>query len=181
VAAGDIGELAADIEWARRVLSQRFATVAWAPGNHELWICGADPVQLQTGLYCAVVLLYDYSFLPPGATTAAEGLARALEAGVVCTDEILLHSDPYPSREAWCPARVEMTERRLAGLQPGNGTVLMSHFPLIREPRKLVLPRVRAVLRHDAHGRLARQVRRRRGGVRVSAYPTHNLARRSAV
>ena len=26
----------------------------------------------------------------------------AHEAGVVCTDEILLHPDPYPSREAWC-------------------------------------------------------------------------------
>jgi hypothetical protein len=45
-----------------------------------------------------------------------------------------LHSDPYPSREAWCPTRVEMTERRLAGSRPGIRTVSTSHFPLIREP-----------------------------------------------
>jgi 3',5'-cyclic AMP phosphodiesterase CpdA len=164
--AGDIGDLVADIEWALRVLSRRFATVVWAPGNHELWTCPADPVQLRgqrryqylvrlcrrlgvltpedpypvwngTGgpvVIAPLFLLYDYSFLPPGAATAAEGLALAYEAGVVCTDEVLLYPDPYPSREAWCRARVETTERRLAGLEPGIPTVLMSHFPLIREP-----------------------------------------------
>jgi 3',5'-cyclic AMP phosphodiesterase CpdA len=164
--AGDVADMAADIEWALRVLSQRFSRVVWAPGNHELWTCGRDPLQLRgearylylvrlcrrlgivtpedpypvwNGAGGPVViaplfLLYDYSFLPPGAATAADGLARAYEAGVVCTDEILLHPDPYPSREAWCRERVDRTERRLAQLQPGMRTVLMSHFPLIREP-----------------------------------------------
>ncbi len=164
--AGDVADLAADVEWALRVLSQRFSLVVWTPGNHELWTCGRDPVQLRgeqrylhlvqlcrrlgvvtpedpypvwNGAGGPVViaplfLLYDYSFLPPGAATVADGLARAYEAGVVCTDEILLHPDPYPSRAAWCRVRVERTERRLAQLQPGMPTVLMSHFPLIREP-----------------------------------------------
>jgi 3',5'-cyclic AMP phosphodiesterase CpdA len=164
--AGDIAELAADIEWALRVLSQRFAKVVWAPGNHELWTCGADPLQLrgvERYLYLVrlcrrlgvitpedpypvwegeggpvviapLFLLYDYSFLPPGAATSAEGLALAYKTGVVCTDEVLLHPDPYPKREDWCRARVEVTERRLAALGPGARTVLMSHFPLIRAP-----------------------------------------------
>ena len=61
-------------------------------------------------------LLYDYSFLPPGCATKEEGLAYAHGTGVVCTDEHLLHPDPYPSREAWCRARVAETERRLAEL-----------------------------------------------------------------
>jgi 3',5'-cyclic AMP phosphodiesterase CpdA len=164
--AGDTGEMVADIEWTLRALSQRFATVVWAPGNHELWTCRADPVQLRGEqryeylvrlcqrlgvvtpedpyrvwhgaggpvVIAPLFLLYDYSFLPPGAATTAEGLALAYEAGVVCTDEVLLHPDPYPSREAWCRNRVETTERRLAALEPGIPTVLMSHFPLIREP-----------------------------------------------
>ncbi len=35
--AGDVGELFSDIEWTFRTLTERFATVVWAPGNHELW------------------------------------------------------------------------------------------------------------------------------------------------
>ena len=59
-------------------------------------------------------LLYDYTFLPAGTATSEEGLAAATEAGVVCTDEHLLHPDPYPDRAAWCAARVAESTRRLA-------------------------------------------------------------------
>jgi len=45
--AGDVGERSGDIEWVLRTLSDRFATVVWAPGNHELWTRRADPVQLR--------------------------------------------------------------------------------------------------------------------------------------
>src|SRR5215475_12370989 len=45
--AGDIGEPSPDIEWALRILSERFATVVWAPGNHELWTHHEDPVRLR--------------------------------------------------------------------------------------------------------------------------------------
>ena len=54
-------------------------------------------------------LLYDYSFRPAGTATKAQALAVAFETGVVCSDEAVLHHDPYPSREAWCRARVEAT------------------------------------------------------------------------
>ncbi len=83
-------------------------------------------------------LLYDYSFLPPGAPTKAAGLAYAYETGVVCADEVLLHPDPYPNREAWCWARVEATERRLAALDPSLPVILVNHFPLIREPTQIL-------------------------------------------
>jgi hypothetical protein len=45
--AGGLGERFADIEWALRVLSERFATVVWAPGNHELWTHPDDVIQLR--------------------------------------------------------------------------------------------------------------------------------------
>jgi 3',5'-cyclic AMP phosphodiesterase CpdA len=83
-------------------------------------------------------LLYDYSFLPPGAATKAEALAEAYDTGVVCTDEILLHPDPYPSREAWCHARIALTESRLAAIEPALPTILLSHFPLVREPTRIL-------------------------------------------
>jgi len=83
-------------------------------------------------------LLYDYSFRPDGTATKAEALALAYETGIVCSDEAVLHPDPYPSREAWCHARVEATERRLAALPPGVRTVLVSHFPLTREPTRVL-------------------------------------------
>ena len=83
-------------------------------------------------------LLYDYSFRPDGARTKEEGLARAYATGVVCTDEKFLHPDPHPSREAWCQARVELTERRLAELDPALPTVLVNHWPLVREPTRVL-------------------------------------------
>ena len=45
--AGDVGELYPDIEWALRTLADRFATVVWTPGNHELWTRRKDPVPLR--------------------------------------------------------------------------------------------------------------------------------------
>ena len=83
-------------------------------------------------------LLYDYTFRPEGATTKEAGLARAYQAGVVCADERLLHPDPHPSREAWCEARVTGTRRRLAELDLSVPTVLVSHFPLVREPTRIL-------------------------------------------
>ncbi|MFC6086167.1 metallophosphoesterase family protein [Sphaerisporangium aureirubrum] len=45
--AGDVGEFFADIEWALRLLSERFAKVVWVPGNHELWTVRDDPVRAR--------------------------------------------------------------------------------------------------------------------------------------
>ncbi|GAA4601352.1 putative phosphodiesterase [Actinoplanes octamycinicus] len=85
-------------------------------------------------------LLYDYTFRAPGTRTKAESLRYAYQTGVVCSDEMMLHPDPYPSREAWCRARLAATERRLQACDPGMRTVLVSHWPLVRQPT--------AVLRH---------------------------------
>jgi 3',5'-cyclic AMP phosphodiesterase CpdA len=168
--AGDVGELAGDIEWALGTLRERFGAVVWTPGNHDLWTHRADPVRLRgeerylflvemcrrlgvitpedpypvwTGpggavTIAPVFLLYDYSFRPDGALTKEQGLAIAVQTGVVCSDERLLHPDPYPSREAWCWARVEATERRLAARDPGLPVVFVSHYPLVRYPTRVL-------------------------------------------
>lgn len=168
--AGDIGELAGDIEWVLRTLRERFATVVWTPGNHDLWTRRADPVQLRgeeryqflvdvcrglgvitpedpypvwdgpggAATIAPLFLLYDYTFLPDGALTKEQGLARAYQTGVVCTDEVMLHPDPYPSREAWCWARIEATERRLDARDPALPVVFVSHYPLVRAPTRIL-------------------------------------------
>jgi len=170
VVAGDVAETVADVEWALRLLRERFATVVGVPGNHELWTARQDPVQLRgderyrhlvalarglgvvtpedpypvwTGeggpvLVVPLFLLYDYTFYPAGATSKEEGLAQAYAAGVVCRDEYVLHPDPWPSRDAWCRDRVAQTERRLAERDPELPTVLVNHFPLVREPTRIL-------------------------------------------
>ncbi|MFJ4849663.1 metallophosphoesterase family protein [Streptomyces sp. NPDC088733] len=166
IVAGDVGEYAADVEWALSTLAENFSRVIWLPGNHELWTPKDDPVQLRgVARYEYLVamcrrlgvltpedpypvwqapdgpvtvaplfLLYDYTFTPPGLTGKEQALEQAYAAGVVCSDEFLLHPDPLPSREAWSQARVTATEARLAALPPGTRTVLANHFPLTRDP-----------------------------------------------
>jgi 3',5'-cyclic AMP phosphodiesterase CpdA len=168
--AGDVGELSSDIEWALRTLSDRFATIVWTPGNHELWTHREDPVQLRgeeryrylvnlcrsfgmltpedpypvwdgpggAATIVPLFVLYDYSFLPEGAATKEQGLAHAYQTGIVCSDEMMLHHDPYPSREAWCWARIEATERRLATLDPALPVIFVNHYPLVREPTRVL-------------------------------------------
>lgn len=168
--AGDLGEKVADIEWTLRILRDRFATVVWTPGNHELWTVAADPVQLRgvarydhlvelaRGLgvvtpedpypmwdgdggpvtVAPLFLLYDYTWRPEGTYTKEQALSVAHEAGVVCTDEFYLHPDPYATRDEWCRARVRLTERRLAECDPAVPLVLVNHYPLVREPTRVL-------------------------------------------
>jgi 3',5'-cyclic AMP phosphodiesterase CpdA len=102
-----------------------------------------DPYETFTGpdgpvLIAPLFLLYDYSFLAPGTTSKAESLAYAHRTGVICTDEYLLHPDPYPSREAWCQARVADAERRLSACDPGTPLIMLNHYPLVREPTRVL-------------------------------------------
>lgn len=102
-----------------------------------------DPYPVWTGpggpvTVAPLFLLYDYTFTPPGADGAAAGLAQAHAAGVVCTDEFLLHPDPFPGRADWCRARVALTGQRLAETDPTLPTVLATHWPLAREPTRVL-------------------------------------------
>ncbi|OEV02899.1 metallophosphoesterase [Streptomyces oceani] len=167
---GDVAEKFEDVEWALRLLADRFAKVIWSPGNHELWTHPQDPVELRgEHRYARLVelcrelgvvtpedpypvwedaegpvtvaplfLLYDYSFHAPGTDNKEDSLRVAHDAGIVCSDEYLLHPDPHPSRDAWCRARVAATEKRLAAVDPTHRTVLVNHYPLVREPTRVL-------------------------------------------
>jgi 3',5'-cyclic AMP phosphodiesterase CpdA len=169
---GDVSDATEGVEWALSLLNERFATVVWVPGNHELWthpddgsdlrgeqrylylvemcrrigvITPEDPYPVWEGAggpitIAPLFMLYDYTFGRNIAPTKQESLARAHEAGVVCSDEFLLYPDPYSSREGWCHARVQATELRLAACDTDISSVLVSHFPLIDD--------VTRVLRH---------------------------------
>ncbi len=160
---GDISETIGDVEWALSLLSERFATVIWVPGNHELWSSPSEQMELRgemryrhlveicrrsdvitpedpypiwegssdSATIAPLFLLYDYTFGRNIAPTKEESLARAHTAGVVCSDEFLLHPDPYSSRDEWCHARVREAEQRLAACDPDIPIVLVNHFPLI--------------------------------------------------
>ncbi len=161
----------ATVEWALGLLSERFAKVVWAPGNHELWtppdetrklrgeqryrrlveICRSlgvltpeDPYAIWKGeggplVVAPLFVLYDYSFGRNIASTKEQALALAHRAGVVCSDEFLLHPDPYPTREAWCHARVRYSEARLQQCEPDIPLVMVNHFPLIDAPTRVLL------------------------------------------
>jgi 3',5'-cyclic AMP phosphodiesterase CpdA len=161
---GDIGETPDELRFVLRTLGARFRRLVWVPGNHDLWTTSSgslrgeakysalvslcrdhgvltpeDPYELfsdgdSSYLVAPLFTLYDYSFCPPGMTPHA-ARAWALEFGIECADEHLLHSDPYPSRENWCAERCALTETRLALALATNNipTVLVNHFPLRAE------------------------------------------------
>jgi 3',5'-cyclic AMP phosphodiesterase CpdA len=111
----------------------REAGVLTPEDPYQVFTTPAGPVRIAP-----LFLLYDYSFLAPGTTSKEESLAYAHETGVVCTDEYLLHPDPYPSREAWCHARVRDAERRLSECDPQTPLILLNHYPLVREPTRVL-------------------------------------------
>lgn len=168
--AGDVADYFERVVATLTVLRERFKTVIWVPGNHELWTLPDDPVQdcgvarylkLVEALRCVDVitpedpypvwtgtgdpvviaplfLLYDYTFRPPDAHSEREALEIAEAAGVLCTDEILLQPDPYVSRIDWCRARLSYTQARLDALPAGTRTVLVNHWPLVRDPTSVL-------------------------------------------
>jgi 3',5'-cyclic AMP phosphodiesterase CpdA len=100
---------------------------------YPVWEGPGGPVRVVP-----LFLLYDYSFGSNVGATREEALRRAYEAGVVCVDEFLLDPHPYPSRQAWCDARVREAEERLAEAEPPLPAVLVNHFPLLAEPTRVL-------------------------------------------
>jgi 3',5'-cyclic AMP phosphodiesterase CpdA len=156
IVCGDVGESSGDIEWALGQLARTFTRVIWVPGNHELWTCPDDPIQLRGEeryeylvRYCRslgivtpedpypvwsgaggpivvapLFVLYDYTFGGGQATR---------DPDVVCTDEMLLFPDPYASVADWCTLRVRDTRAKLVAMVGERPSVLVNHFPLLRE------------------------------------------------
>jgi 3',5'-cyclic AMP phosphodiesterase CpdA len=101
--------------------------------SYPVWHGPGGPVRIAP-----LFLLYDYTFRAPNTHTKEQSLAYAHQTGIVCADEYLLHPDPYSSREAWCRSRVAETERRLAACEPDIPLVLVNHWPLVRDPTRVL-------------------------------------------
>jgi 3',5'-cyclic AMP phosphodiesterase CpdA len=159
---GDICEAADELAAVLNIATRRFARVLWVPGNHELWttrakqprgvakyqemveVCRAhgvdtpeDPFPVWEGpggrhIVALMFLLYDYSFRPERVSLAG-AVDWARESGVVCADETCLFPDPYPSRQAWCEARLEYTRARLEESARGAPLILVNHFPMRKD------------------------------------------------
>jgi 3',5'-cyclic AMP phosphodiesterase CpdA len=84
-------------------------------------------------------LLYDYTFLPAGARDRAEGMMLAERHRAVATDEHLLDPHPYEGVAHWSAARVQYTSRRLDRVDSKLPLVLVNHYPLRRDPTRLLL------------------------------------------
>lgn len=82
-------------------------------------------------LIAPIFTLYDYSFRPAH-VTRENALKWAEEQDTIATDEFLLHPDPYSSREEWCNALVDATEKRLAEAIADKKmpVIIANHWPL---------------------------------------------------
>ncbi|RYP89519.1 hypothetical protein DL770_004338 [Monosporascus sp. CRB-9-2] len=126
------------------VLTPEDPFVVWDCSDEEDGGGGGGDGRAAKALVCPIFTLYDYSFAPDGVPRGKE-VEWAAEEGVCATDEVLLHPDPYPSREAWCDALLKRTEARLAeaaaeASAQGMKLVIANHWPL--HERVVALPAV---------------------------------------
>jgi 3',5'-cyclic AMP phosphodiesterase CpdA len=129
----DPPELRGERRYLRLVEACRGLGVLTPEDDYPVWEGDGGPVTIAP-----LFLLYDYSFGRNIAPTKSEALRLAHDAGIVCVDEFLLDPAPYPSREAWCEARVTDAERRLEACLDEIPTVLVNHFPLIEAPTRVL-------------------------------------------
>lgn len=131
---GDNGSLRGEWRYLQLVAICRSLGVISPEDPYPMWDGPGGPTTVVP-----LFLLYDYTFGVNVAPTKEQALARAHDAGIVCSDEFLLHPDPYASREAWCHARVSTAESRLAMREASIPTILLSHFPLVDAPTRALL------------------------------------------
>ena len=157
IVAGDVAERTEQVVRELATLKRRFERVLWVPGNHELFARSQDRnkgrgkyEELVAALrkkgidtpedpypvfgkvtVCPLFTFYDYSFRAPG-TTIEEALQDAKNKQLLLTDEFTIA--PYVDIRAWCWQRLEYSVRRLSNVD--GETILINHWPLIREPTR---------------------------------------------
>lgn len=155
IVAGDVAERTELVVRIMAELADRFDTVIWVPGNHELFCRGTDHFKgrdkykdLVTKLRALGVItpedpypvfggvtvvplftLYDYSFRVP-TMTVEQALESAHQRQVVLTDEVAIA--PFVDIRAWCWDRLAYSTRRLSRIE--GETILINHWPLVQEP-----------------------------------------------
>lgn len=200
VLCGDIADTPKQLEIALRILQRKFEKLIWVPGNHELWslpresalrgvaryeelvalcrkfevLTPEDPFPIWQGeggphILAPLFLLYDYSFRPDE-VRVENAVGWAAESEVLCSDEILLHPEPYANVGEWCLARCQESERRLEYTlsQTSHPTVLIAHFPL--KQQLALLPRIQRFMVWCGTRRTENWHRRFRANIVISGH-----------
>jgi 3',5'-cyclic AMP phosphodiesterase CpdA len=128
------GDLRGEEKYLRQVQICREYGVLTPEDPYVVWP-GEGPRCILAPLF----LLYDYSFRPDE-IPPERAIEWAAEDNLLCSDEVLLHPDPYPTKQDWCRARCEQTEPRLVEAAAKGPLVLINHFPLRRD--LAILPRI---------------------------------------
>lgn len=102
-----------------------------------------DPYPLWTGpggpaWVVPMFLLYDYSWTMRPGQSASDAVREARARRVVASDEFLIDPAPFSDSAAWCGDRLVQTTRRLSALDPAYPTVLVNHWPLLRDPTRVL-------------------------------------------
>ncbi len=170
IVAGDISARPRYFHEAWQNLSERFARVIWAPGNHDLWTSREDNGLGGEAKYWSLVELcrqygvltpedpfpeircngHRYLIAPlfilydysfrPSHVAGEEALAWARDAGLWCRDEHLLSPAPWRDKPEMCRARSSYSRERLEAAPEGARLILVNHFPLRRDLVRL--PRI---------------------------------------
>ncbi|MBC2681739.1 metallophosphoesterase family protein [Corynebacterium anserum] len=154
IVAGDVAEDEDTVLGALRGLADRFATVIWVPGNHELYsrsqdkykgkakydylvancrrlgvLTPEDPyVSFAGHTLVPLFTLYDHSWRSPD-VAPADAIAEAEQKGRVLTDHYTIA--PFVDITLWCRERLRYSVRRLSHVE--GSTILINHWPLVRE------------------------------------------------
>lgn len=159
IVAGDVAESTSRVLETLSDLHARFDTVVWVPGNHELFsratdahkgkdkyadlVAGCrsmgvftpeDPFPVFDGVTVAgLFTLYDYSFRGPR-LSVAQALEQARARDFALFDDVAIA--PFVDVRAWCQERLAYSIRRLSTVT--GPTILVNHWPLVREPTRLL-------------------------------------------
>ncbi len=118
------GELRGEARYERLVAVCRDYGVLTPEDPYVTWPGEGPPCVLAP-----LFLLYDYSFRPDD-VPREEAIAWAAQENLLCSDEVLLHADPYSDKASWCAARCQAAEPRLAAAAAQGPLVLINHYPL---------------------------------------------------
>lgn len=121
---GRPGDLRGDAKYRRQVQICRDYGVLTPEDPYVVW-----PGEGPRCILAPTFVLYDYTFRPDS-IPVDKAVEWAAEENLLCSDEVLLHPDPYPTKSAWCEARVRETEPRLAEAASRAPLVIINHFPL---------------------------------------------------
>ncbi len=117
------------LRYEKLVRKLRAADIVTPEDPYPIWEGRCGPLVIVP-----LFLLYDFTFRSEGVFSTDDARERAHRARIDAPDEDLLFPDPYPTVEEWAAARRAIARARLDALPGEARTILVSHYPLVRDP-----------------------------------------------